>query len=449
MKKIVKIFGIIAFVALIGFSIDSCEIVDESGPDNGNNTNPALTGSVSISGNPVVGQTLSANTSSLDGTGTITYQWKRGSTNIGSNSSTYVVKTADVGGTITVTVTRAGYSGSKTSAATVVVTDDSDKPQLTGVVRISGTAEVGKTLTADTSDLGGTGTMSYAWRHQGGYYIGTDSSTYTVNNTDVGKKILLSVSRSGNKGYIESEPTDTVTGEEEEEDPPDTPPPVVYDKLEFKIVRSECTADVFKFHVLNHIPGATYIVKRTWPEETTSSSSQVSVYRTGTSELSPNSMAGWSVIACLGEEFISSEEIVCMLKLATTDRNLNIALSWQKFLDDGLGTLKIISPSAYAPHQSLHSEMLTWTLEDNTQGTAFLAHFSGSNLNAAARTVLDNHDSILAYKKSQSGNQSIFSLAYAGILWFNQITDSYNDAKLNNIYGAFIKSWAPAVKEVL
>jgi len=64
-----------------------------------------------------VGQTLSANTGSLGGNGIISYQWKRGTTGIGTNSSTYVVQSADAGFTITVTVTRTGYTGSVTSQA--------------------------------------------------------------------------------------------------------------------------------------------------------------------------------------------------------------------------------------------------------------------------------------------------------------------------------------------
>jgi len=40
----------------------------------------------------------------------------------GTDSNTYVVQTADIGGTITVTVSRAGYTGSVTSAPTPVIT---------------------------------------------------------------------------------------------------------------------------------------------------------------------------------------------------------------------------------------------------------------------------------------------------------------------------------------
>jgi hypothetical protein len=82
---------------------------------------PALTGTVIITGSANVGQTLTANTGSLNASGTFSYQWKRGNTNIGSNSSSYQVQSADIGSTIIVTVTCSGYSGSVTSAPTDIV----------------------------------------------------------------------------------------------------------------------------------------------------------------------------------------------------------------------------------------------------------------------------------------------------------------------------------------
>jgi hypothetical protein len=81
-----------------------------------------LTGAVSITGTAQVGQILTANTSNLGGNGTITYQWKRGTTNIGTNNSAYTVQAADVGYAITVTVSRTGFSGNVTSMPTSTIT---------------------------------------------------------------------------------------------------------------------------------------------------------------------------------------------------------------------------------------------------------------------------------------------------------------------------------------
>jgi len=83
---------------------------------------PPLAGTVSITGSADAGQPLTANTASLGGSGTISYQWKRGANDIGTNSSVYFVQAADIGSTITVSVTRSGNLGSVTSAPTAVVT---------------------------------------------------------------------------------------------------------------------------------------------------------------------------------------------------------------------------------------------------------------------------------------------------------------------------------------
>jgi len=87
-----------------------------------------LGGNITITGMPVFNETLTANTANLTSSptipnlGTLSYQWKRGTTNIGTNSSTYILVQADIGNEITVTVTAANCTGSVTSAATATIT---------------------------------------------------------------------------------------------------------------------------------------------------------------------------------------------------------------------------------------------------------------------------------------------------------------------------------------
>ena len=122
--KKAALFLVIVSAALMCFTFIACSEPEEK--------LPALTGTVSIRGSAEVGQTLTANTANLDGSGTISYQWKRGSTDIGTNSDTYTVQSADEGSSITVTVTRSGYSGSVTSVPTAAVTvPDTATPGLT------------------------------------------------------------------------------------------------------------------------------------------------------------------------------------------------------------------------------------------------------------------------------------------------------------------------------
>ncbi|MCL2629956.1 MAG: dockerin type I domain-containing protein [Firmicutes bacterium] len=86
---------------------------------------PELSGTVTISGNEVFGQTLTANTSALvsdpEGTalGTLTYQWLRNGSLIGgANNATYVLGALDVGQAISVRVYSANCDGEVTSAPT-------------------------------------------------------------------------------------------------------------------------------------------------------------------------------------------------------------------------------------------------------------------------------------------------------------------------------------------
>ena len=96
---------------------------------------PVLSGSVSIVGRGRVGQVLQADISKLNGTGEVTYQWKRvnndpsvAKINVGENSPTYTVVFDDERYPvppygvreqwyITVEVTRSGYTGTVASSA--------------------------------------------------------------------------------------------------------------------------------------------------------------------------------------------------------------------------------------------------------------------------------------------------------------------------------------------
>lgn len=89
--------------------------------------NTLHTGTVSISGTATRDQVLTAtnNIADADGLGTFVYQWNRGGSPIsGATSSTYTLVTADVGYTITVTITYTdskGFVETDTSAATATV----------------------------------------------------------------------------------------------------------------------------------------------------------------------------------------------------------------------------------------------------------------------------------------------------------------------------------------
>lgn len=97
-----------------------------AGSGSGPEQTPSLGGNISITGTAKFGQVLSVNLTNLtNNTGTLSYSWKRGATEVGT-SSTYTVVQADIGQSITVTVTGDGTNaaGSITSPSVSPVKGD-------------------------------------------------------------------------------------------------------------------------------------------------------------------------------------------------------------------------------------------------------------------------------------------------------------------------------------
>ena len=186
--------------------------------------NRGATGQPTISGTPQVGQTLTADTSNisdLDGitNPTFAYQWRGGGlTIIGATGSTYTLTASDQGKTITVRVRFIDDRNSiesRISNATTAVAAAPNR-QATGKPTISGTPQVGQTLTADTSnisDLDGITdpTFAYQWRGGGLTIIGATGSTYTLTASDQGKTITVRVRFIDDRNSIESRISNATT----------------------------------------------------------------------------------------------------------------------------------------------------------------------------------------------------------------------------------------------
>ena len=173
--------------------------------------NTLPTGLPTISGTAQVGETLTADTSAIadeDGLDNVSYsyQWLADDSDIGgATGSSHTLTDADQGKTIKVKVSftdDAENQESLTSAATGEVAAQTNTTA-TGLPTISGTAQVGETLTADTSaiaDEDGLDNVSYSyqWVRNDGE-TGTDindatDSTYTLTDNDAGKTIRVRVS---------------------------------------------------------------------------------------------------------------------------------------------------------------------------------------------------------------------------------------------------------------
>jgi hypothetical protein len=180
--------------------------------------NDPHTGGVSITGTETEDQVLTADTSTLadvDGLGTVHYDWQRdtgsGFVSIGAaDQSTYTLGDADVGASVRVVISYTdgqGFTESATSNSTGAITNVNDVH--TGGASITGTEAEDGVLTAVSTlaDADGIGTLHYQWqRNVGGGYVnvGTDQSTYTLGDADVGSLMRVIIYYTDAGGTVES-----------------------------------------------------------------------------------------------------------------------------------------------------------------------------------------------------------------------------------------------------
>ena len=201
-----------------------------------------------ITGSPTVGETVTADTSEIeDANGLInasfSYQWERQDlvtedvTDIpGATGATYEVTSDDRDSAIRVSVSYTDDGGNNvtlTSFWVLTITPPNNLP--TGAPTISGAAQVGETLTADTSDIGDDDGLtnvafSYQWLANDGIsdtdIAGETDSSYTLAASDEGKTIKVRVSftdDAANEETLTSAATSEVVAAGAPTDPPGGP----------------------------------------------------------------------------------------------------------------------------------------------------------------------------------------------------------------------------------
>ena len=189
--------------------------------------NTQATGLPTISGTIRVGQTLTADVTGIadeDGLDNVTfsYQWMADDTNIqGATGSSYTLTKDDEGKAITVTVSFTDAEGNpetRTSDPTgEVAAAPAQNIQATGLPTIDGTAQVGESLTADTSEIADedgltNAVFSYQWMADDTNIQGATGSSYTLTKDDEGKAITVTVSFTDAEGNPETRTSDP-TGE--------------------------------------------------------------------------------------------------------------------------------------------------------------------------------------------------------------------------------------------
>ena len=179
--------------------------------------NTPATGQPTISGTAQVGETLTADTSGIaddDGldNASFSYQWLADDSNIsGATGETYTLADADIGKAISVAVSFTDDRGNDetlTSAATGAVEAKPNSPA-TGTPTISGTTQVGETLTADTSGIADedgldNAAYTYQWLADGAAISGATDDTYTLADAAEDKAISVAVSFSDDRGNEET-----------------------------------------------------------------------------------------------------------------------------------------------------------------------------------------------------------------------------------------------------
>jgi hypothetical protein len=204
---------VIALAALIAFGTAACK--DPVTPVSKPKGPVALTGSVSIPDTIFLGDNVTADTSGLNGTGTIFYQWQTsdsdGGTFIdidGAEANSFIVEgnaNIAVGRYLRVTVTRADNSKSVSSNAVEI--RETVLPKLDGSVSIPKSILLGDYVTASTGGLGGSGAISYQWQTSDsatGTFTGiTNASQRTFSvvagtNVAAGRYLRVTVTRADN-----------------------------------------------------------------------------------------------------------------------------------------------------------------------------------------------------------------------------------------------------------
>jgi hypothetical protein len=177
-------------------------------------TPPTNTSPPTVSGTATVGQTLTGGNGTWSGSATITfaYQWQTSTdggatwTNIsGATASTYTIVAGDSGNALRLGVTGTNAYGNATaySASTGAVGAAGTPPTNTAIPTISGTAQVGQSLTAASGSWSGSPAITYAYQWQSS----PDGSTWTNISGATGS--VYNIVAGDNSNYIRVSVTGT------------------------------------------------------------------------------------------------------------------------------------------------------------------------------------------------------------------------------------------------
>jgi hypothetical protein len=159
-----------------------------------------------------LGETLSASTGSWGGSpAAFSYSWQRDGTPVaGASAASYTIGSGDLGHRLSVTVTATNARGSA-SASSIATGVALAAPSIISPAMVSGTAQVGQTLSASAQFGGGALTIGYVWaRAVGGGWVTVGAlQNYTAVGSDLGAVLRVTVTATNGRGTITSQASST------------------------------------------------------------------------------------------------------------------------------------------------------------------------------------------------------------------------------------------------
>jgi hypothetical protein len=159
----------------------------------GSSSNAGSTvGSVSVTGRPVVGGTLTATTAGWPAGATFTYQWLASGVPVpGATGASYVPGAAQLGQEVSVRAT--GADGQRTGTVTVTGPVVGTGTLTHGHLHITGRARVGRTLTVRGGGWAPAPALAYQWYANGKAVKGATSATFKPGRAQRGKHLTVTV----------------------------------------------------------------------------------------------------------------------------------------------------------------------------------------------------------------------------------------------------------------
>jgi hypothetical protein len=155
----------------------------------------SITPGISISANPsgaiCAGQSVTFTATPSTGGTSPSYQWKVGTTNVGTNSPTYTTSALTNGQLVTCVLTSSSSCASPTTATSNAITmtvSSSVTPSVSISANPSGAICAGQSVTFTATPTNGGTTPNYQWK-VGTTIVGTNSPTYTTSSLTNGQVV--------------------------------------------------------------------------------------------------------------------------------------------------------------------------------------------------------------------------------------------------------------------